>query len=177
MTEYKPETSIQNIYTTFTLPGLQNYPPSKTSIANYTFGDLTFPNKDGNLQNKLPLSPNGNNGNQFQYKITSDAMLNTPSLSPSAKVISDPSLIPNMPTTTSGCPQGYTMKPKFIYNVASQSGEIQQAELNNYCISDRSIMYKNATPQLLTRLCGNPDYAILVDNVNFVYKCAYNKNS
>jgi len=162
MTEYRPETSIQNIYTTFTLPGLRNYPPSNTSIANYTFGDLTFPNKDGN---------------QFEYKITSDAMLSTPSLSPSTKVISDPSLIPNMPTTTSGCPQGYTMKPKFIYNVASQSGEIQQAELNNYCISDRSIMYKNATPQLLTRLCGNPDYAILVDNVNFVYKCAYNPSS
>lgn len=154
MTEYRPETSLKNIYTTFTLPGLQNYPPTNSSIANYTFGDLTFPNKDGN---------------QFQFKKISDAMINPP--------ISDPSLIPNMPTTTSGCPEGYTMKPKFIYNVASQSGEIQQAELNNYCISDRSIMYKNPSQQLLTRLCGNPDYAILVDNVNFVYKCAYNPSS
>lgn len=163
MTEYKPETSLKNIYTTFTLPGLQNYPPSNTSIANYTFGDLTFPNKDGNLQNKLPLSPNGNNGNQFQYNKSSDAIKNQPILSS------------NLPPNE--CPEGYTMKPKFIYNVASQSGEIQQAELNNYCISDRSIMYKNATPQLLTRLCGNPDYAILVDNVNFVYKCAYNPSS
>ena len=148
MTEYRPETSIQNVYTTFTLPGLQNYPPTNTSIANYTFGDLTFPNKDRN---------------QFQYNKTSDAMINQPILSS------------NLPPNK--CPQGYTMKPKFIYNVASQSGELQQAELNNYCISDRSIMYKNATPQLLTRLCGNPDYAILVDNVNFVYKCAYNPSS
>ena len=148
MTEYRPETSLQNIYTTFTLPGLQNYPPTNTSIANYTFGDLTFPNKDGN---------------QFQYNKTSDAMINQPILSS------------NLPPNK--CPPGYTMKPKFIYNVTSQSGEIQPAELNNYCISDRSIMYKNATPQLLTRLCGNPDYAILVDNINFVYKCAYNPSS
>ena len=148
MTEYRPETSIQNVYTTFTLPGLQNYPPSNTSIANYTFGDLTFPNKDGN---------------QFQYNKSSDAIKNQPILSS------------NLPPNE--CPQGYTMKSKFIYNVASQSGELQPAELNNYCISDRSIMYKNPTPQLLTRLCGNPDYAILVDNVNFVYKCAYNPSS
>ena len=148
MTEYRPETSIQNIYTTFTPTGLQNYTPTNTPTANYTFGDLTFPNKDGN---------------QFEYKVTSDVMINQPILSS------------NLPPNE--CPQGYTIKSKFMYNVSSQSGEIQPAELNNYCISDKSIMYKNPSKQLLTRLCGNPDYAILVDNVNFVYKCAYNPSS
>jgi hypothetical protein len=163
MTEYRPETSLQNIYTTFNTPtALQNYTPTYTLTANYTFGDLTYPNKDGN---------------QFEYKITSNAMLSTPSLSPSAKIISDPSLMPNMPTITTGCPEGYTMKQKFIYHVANDSGEIYPAELNNYCISDRSLMRKNPTKQILSRLCGNPDYAILVDNVNFVYKCAYNPSS
>jgi len=157
MTEYHPETSLQNIYTTFTPAGLKNYAPTNTPIANYTFGDLTYPNKDGN---------------QFQDKLTSDAMLNTPGV-----IISDPNLMPNMPTTRNGCPQGYTMKPKFIYNITSDTGEIQPAILNNYCISDNSLMRKNPTQQVLSRLCGNPDYAILVDNVNFVYKCAYNPNS